>query len=72
MEQIGKLKETENSFVRNMPIVACKCGENLLVIPDLMVMGEAIKKHLKEHLECDEEFLTQEIIKALSKLISQA
>ncbi len=68
MEQVREFKKKEKVFSK-MPIAVCKCGEKILVVPDLIVMGEAIKKHLKEHKECDETFLSQEIIKVLSKSI---
>jgi len=69
VEQVREHKNKEKVFSK-MPTIVCKCGEKILVVPDLIVMGEAIKKHLQEHKECDETFLSKEIIKVLSKSIA--
>jgi hypothetical protein len=34
---------------KNMPIVRCKCGYEILVIPDLKAMNTVIKKHISKH-----------------------
>ncbi|XHH10157.1 MAG: hypothetical protein ACFCUE_05885 [Candidatus Bathyarchaeia archaeon] len=52
-----------------MPIITCKCGEQILVVPDLTLMGEAIKRHLNKCKVTDEQYLTNEVIKALSKIV---
>jgi len=70
VEQVREFEKREKVFSK-MPVVVCKCGEKILVVPDLIVMGEAIKKHLQEHKECDETFLSKQIIKVLSKSIAQ-
>jgi hypothetical protein len=34
---------------KNMPLLKCKCGTRILLIPDIKVMDKAIEKHLAEH-----------------------
>ncbi len=53
--------------ISRMPIITCECGEQILVVPDLAEMTKAIKHHINEHKEPNEEFLTEEIIKAIAK-----
>lgn len=37
------------SKVNSMPIIQCKCGEKILLIPDLKEMNIAIETHLSAH-----------------------
>ena len=46
-----------------MPIVMCTCGAKILVVPDLAAMNRAIKNHLAEHKNADEQFLIKQILK---------
>jgi hypothetical protein len=71
LEQAREFGKKEKFFLDKMPVVECKCGEKILVVPDVVVMGEAVKKHVQAHKECDERFLSQEIIKSLSRSILQ-
>ena len=50
-----------------MPVVKCTCEAKILVVPDLAAMDRAIKNHITEHKNADEQFLTKEILKATSK-----
>jgi hypothetical protein len=52
-----------------MPVVVCSCGAKILVVPDLAAMDKALKKHLAEHKNANEQFLTQQILKAASKQV---
>ena len=45
----------------------CTCGAKILVVPDVAAMDRAVKNHIAEHKEADEQFLIQEIFKATSK-----
>lgn len=47
----------------NMSLVKCTCGEKILVVPDVAAMDRAIKNHIAEHKNADEQFLIQEILK---------
>jgi hypothetical protein len=49
-----------------MPVVTCSCGERILVVPDFAKMDNAIQTHFMAHPECDEEWLTKKIIKAVA------
>jgi hypothetical protein len=54
-----------------LPIIRCSCGFELLLLPNVQVMGEAIEKHALEHKK--EIELTQEQTESLKDyLIAQA
>ncbi len=63
------IDKTIKANEQKMPIITCKCGEQILVVPDLTLMGEAIKRHLNKCKVTDEQYLTNEVIKALSKIV---
>jgi hypothetical protein len=65
LENAQKFDKKEKILIEKMPVISCKCGEKILVIPNLIIMGDAVKKHVHKHKECSEEDLSQEIIKAL-------
>jgi hypothetical protein len=71
LENAQKFHETEKILIEKMPVVSCKCGEKILVIPNLIIMADAVKKHIKRHKECSETYLSQEIIKALCSSLSR-
>jgi hypothetical protein len=55
----------------NLPIIQCTCGFELLLLPDMQVMGQAIEKHTFEHKK--KYGLTQEQTDSLEDyLIAQA
>jgi hypothetical protein len=62
---------------KGMPTIRCVCGTRILVVPDLKAMNRAIKNHVAEHKQADyglvhdslEEFLTEQILIAASKMI---
>jgi hypothetical protein len=65
----------------SMPTVTCVCGSEILVVPDLKAMKVAIKKHVAEHRKPDgnsetlsslEQFLTEEVLIAVSELNLQS
>jgi hypothetical protein len=37
-----------------MPTVKCLCGFQILVVPDLKAMNQAIERHIKEHAKISE------------------
>jgi hypothetical protein len=61
---------------KRMPIIKCRCGFKILIVPDLKAMNRAIKNHLAQHKQADygllfdslEEFLTEKILIAASKM----
>jgi hypothetical protein len=54
-----------------LPIIRCSCGFELLLLPDVQVMGQAIEKHALEHAK--KYGLTQEQTESLKEyLIAQA
>lgn len=60
----GKIAVHKN----RMPIVKCVCGSEILVVPDLKAMNQAINKHVAEHKKaCNgsedlTEFLTEQVM----------
>jgi hypothetical protein len=70
-----KLMKQNHSFRKDLPIVLCECGEEILVIPDLEEMAHCIETHaiIHETKEADpskakeeysriEEQLTQKVL----------
>ena len=63
-------------YKKGIPTIRCVCGLRILIVPDLKAMNRAIKKHLAEHEQADyglvldslEEFLTEQILMAASKM----
>jgi hypothetical protein len=39
----------KDSFSRRLPIITCACGYEILILPDLKIMSQAIEKHVLEH-----------------------
>jgi hypothetical protein len=55
----------------NLLIIQCTCGFELLFLPDMKIMGQAIEKHVLEHK--DKYKLTQKQTENLEDyLITQA
>lgn len=61
----------------HMPIVKCICGFEILVLPDLKAMNRAIKNHLAQHkqsqndssrLDLFEKFMTEHVLIIASNL----
>ncbi|MCW3995773.1 MAG: hypothetical protein NWE98_06455 [Candidatus Bathyarchaeota archaeon] len=55
-----------------MPVFECWCGSRILIVPDTVAMGNAIKNHIIVHKKVTgqritEATLTQEVLKVLSK-----
>ena len=63
-ELTGEDKKNSKS---TLPIVKCSCGAKILVVPDVAAMSLAIKRHLAEHKDADEQFLIRQILNAASK-----
>ena len=39
----------KDSFKRHLPVITCVCGYEILILPDLKIMSQAIDKHVLEH-----------------------
>jgi hypothetical protein len=50
-----------------MPTFTCTCGAKILIVPDLNAMNKAIKNHIVEDKHVTEQFLSDQVIRALSK-----
>ena len=46
---MNKLKVNNHSIKSRLPIIKCECGYEILLLPDLKAMDQAIQKHLLEH-----------------------
>jgi hypothetical protein len=69
-------KSKSEVYFKGMPTIRCVCGTRILVVPDLKAMNRAVKNHVAEHKKADyglvleslEEFLTEQILIAASKM----
>ena len=75
-------QERNGKFVahkKGMPTVRCVCGYEILVVPDLKAMNQAIKNHVAEHKMTSDgsrrilvgslrEFLTEQVLIVASKI----
>lgn len=42
-------KLNKDSFKGHLSVITCVCGFEILVLPDLKIMSQAIEKHVLEH-----------------------
>jgi hypothetical protein len=42
------MKEACSTF-KNLPVIKCECGAEILLIPQVELMGKAINSHVEEH-----------------------
>jgi hypothetical protein len=45
----GDIDVADNYLKERLPIINCKCGTEILVVPDLQAMNRAIKNHAAQH-----------------------
>jgi hypothetical protein len=71
MLQMSSDKTKEHSLKNSLPLLKCKCGHEILILPDLKTMGRVIEEHAMEHKK--KYALTQEEADAVQdNLIAQA
>ena len=64
-------KTKQHSLKNGLPVLKCKCGHEILIMPDLKTMGRVIEEHAIEHKR--KYALTQEETDAVQdNLIAQA
>lgn len=57
-----------------MPIIRCRCGFEILVVPDLKAMNRAIENHVADHRQANKgpkrltAFLTEQVLIAASEV----
>ena len=69
-------KSKSTKYRKGMPTIRWVYGLKILIVPDLNAITRAEKNHLDEHKQADygialdslEEFLTEQILKAASKM----
>ena len=44
-----ELKVQDYSLKSRLPIIKCECGYEILLLPDLKAMEQAVENHLLEH-----------------------
>lgn len=66
IEKVNAIKNKKR-VKSNLPVVKCSCGAKILLIPDLAAMDRAIKRHMADHKDADEQFLIKQILTAASK-----
>ena len=42
------MKQLKKSSL-GLPVIKCRCGAKILLLPNAKLMGEAIESHVKEH-----------------------
>lgn len=71
MLQMYSDTKEERSLKDYLPVLKCKCGHEILLLPDLKTMGKAIEEHAMEHK--NKYALTQKEADAIQdNLIAQA
>ena len=61
----------DRSLKKNLPLLKCECGHEILLLPDLKTLGKVIEEHAMEHKK--KYSLTQEETETLEdNLIAQA
>lgn len=45
----SKNANSDSNLKERLPIINCECGAEILVVPDLQAMDQAIKTHVAEH-----------------------
>ncbi len=58
--------DSANAKVFNMPVIRCRCGEDILLIPDAAATGQAIEHHAQNCSLTRQSKNPQECIEALS------
>ena len=48
-----ELKLYNHSLKSHLPIITCECGYEIILLPDLKAMDQAIQNHLLEHKNRD-------------------
>ncbi len=51
----GKFAEADERLKECLPIINCECGAEILVVPDLQAMNNAIKRHVAKHRKLEKE-----------------
>lgn len=53
----GELKAIESYMYskERLPIIKCECGAEILLVPDLEIMSQAIEDHLEEHKKVESD-----------------
>jgi hypothetical protein len=71
MLQMHSDKVKRSSSKNNLPVLKCECGHEILLLPELKTLGNAIEEHAIEHQK--KYALTQEEADAIQdNLIAQA
>ncbi len=45
----GKKEKLPTRAFASLPVIRCVCGKEILMMPDVKVMGEAIENHVEWH-----------------------
>jgi hypothetical protein len=62
----GSNRKHKREAKSTMQFVECTCEEKILIIPDVVAMSRAVKHHLREHKDADEQFLIGQILETAS------
>ena len=42
-------KLNKDSYISHLSVITCVCGYEILILPDVKIMSQAIEKHVLEH-----------------------
>jgi hypothetical protein len=45
----GRFSDVDKCLMKQLPLICCDCGAEMLVVPDLQAMNRAIKTHVAWH-----------------------
>jgi len=70
-EKENRIGTKEQSAKRSnrMSFFKCSCGAKILVIPDLYLMGQTIKRHIMEHYRLSGRRFTDETLTEILKTL---
>ena len=70
-------KLPDHSTIHHLAVIKCECGFEILVLPDLKAMSQAIEKHVLEHKNkgakaAEANGIEEELIAQLFKKVSDS
>jgi hypothetical protein len=71
---MSKYKKSRNNRGKSyMALIKCECGHEILLIPDLKAMSNAVEDHVLEHLKKTDEDEAEAIrVNLISQILQKA
>jgi hypothetical protein len=54
--------DRKKSRTQCLPVIKCKCGQKILLVPDLTAMSEAIEEHVRGHVEKEPNLTDRKVV----------